>query len=402
MQALGGAAWPLFQARCGLWVLQFVVPFVVLCVAPGAVGLVAVRLKTCPVPLTEPPPPSPSPPSLSVATPGIPSTAHRRRLREVWRSAGWPYQDVLEAELLAAGWLERLRDAAGRETVRVTDAGVALLADTLQRNRAARSAHELLVERVAREMQQAGRVVWRGLCLRAHVGGAADAAGPLSPVRTPQGRRVRPPPPGMAPLFGEAGALGHGPDAEALARPAPPPGPAPEAGAPALSSARAGADAGAGAGARLGHAAEVGPTPEAGQWALAMPDVYSIRHTSVEDYLAPVAHEIKVRRSDLLSDLRRPAKGEAYRWLASECWYVLQAGIAEPEEIPPLYGVMLAHADGRLQVARPAPSRAMRLPFAVWMALARATPEPAAEPAQAVLGGAGAPTGPGPVPDPAG
>ena len=46
---------------------------------------------------------------------------HRRRLREVWRSAGWPCQDLLEVELLAAGLLERVRDAQGRGTPRVTD-----------------------------------------------------------------------------------------------------------------------------------------------------------------------------------------------------------------------------------------------------------------------------------------
>ena len=228
--------------------------------------------------------------------------AHRRRLRELWRSAGWPYQDPIELELLAAGLLSRERDAQGRETVHVTDAGVALLAQTLQRNRAARSEHEALVERVAREMQRAGRVVWRGLSLRARVG--EDAA------------------------------------AGAAAEPA---------------------------------------------WAIAMPDVYSIRHTTVEDYVEPVAHEIKVRRADLLADLRRPAKGEAYSWLSGECWYVIREGIAQPQEIPEVYGVMLARPDGALDVARPAPRRGLRLPFAVWMALARATPEPADDDAQQPL-----------------
>ena len=229
-------------------------------------------------------------------------TAHRRRLRELWRSAGWPYQDPIELELLASGLLSRERDAQGRETVRVTEAGVALLAQTLQRNRAARSEHEALVERVAREMQRAGRVVWRGLSLRARVG--EDAAS--------------------------------------------------------------------------NAAAEPG-------WAIAMPDVYSIRHTTVEDYVEPVAHEIKVRRADLLADLRRPAKGEAYRWLSGECWYVIREGIAQPQEIPEVYGVMLARPDGALDVARPAPRRGLRLPFAVWMALARATPEPADDDAQQPL-----------------
>ena len=244
----------------------------------------------------------------SVNLPPMPAptltTAHHRRLRAVWQSAGWPFQDLLELDLLAAGLLARQQDAMGRETVRVTDAGVQLLHQTLQKNRAARDAHEQLVGRVARSMQRAGRVVWRGLSLRARIGEAAESAG-VEPA-----------------------------------------------------------------------------------WAMAMPDVYSIRHTTVEDYVEPVAHEIKVRRADLLADLRRPAKGEAYRWLSSECWYVLRAGIASADEIPPVYGVLFADDSGGLDVARPAPKRPLRLPFMVWMALARATPEPVDDDAQPGLGAA--------------
>ena len=159
---------------------------------------------------------------------------HRRRLREVYRSAGWPCLDGVEIELLAAGLLERQRSTLGHETVRVTDAGLALIADTLQRNRARRDAHEGLVERVAREMTRAGRLAWRGLSLRAKVGDA---------------------------------------------------------------------------------------------WAMAMPDVFSVRHTTVEAYLEPIVHEVKVNRSDLLSDLRSATKRAAYLQLSSECWYVVRAGI---------------------------------------------------------------------------
>ncbi|MBN8492979.1 MAG: hypothetical protein J0M00_16345, partial [Burkholderiales bacterium] len=118
------------------------------------------------------------------------TTAHRRRLRAMWRSAGWPFQDMLEVELLAAGLLERQRDAAGRETLRVTDTGVAVLAQTLQRNRAARSAHEALVEQVAREMQRAGRIVWRGLSLRAPL---ADEEGTRWAVAMPDVYSIRHP-----------------------------------------------------------------------------------------------------------------------------------------------------------------------------------------------------------------
>lgn len=212
------------------------------------------------------------------------SSLHHRRLREIWRSAGWPCQDLVEVELLAAGLLERVRHASGHETLRVTDAGVALLAETLQRNRARRDAHEDLVERVAREMTRAGRIAWRGLSLRAKVGEGEEA-----------------------------------------------------------------------------------------KWVMAMPDVFSIRHTTVEAYLEPIVHEVKVRRSDLLSDLRREAKRTAYLQLSSECWYVIAHGIAQAEEIPPEFGVMAAQG-AQLEVLRPAPKRAMKMSLPLWMALARATP----------------------------
>ncbi|MFM7531158.1 MAG: hypothetical protein ACKO5J_01450 [Rubrivivax sp.] len=252
-------------------------------------------------------PPSSAAPASRLGAGALP-LAHRRRLRELWRSAGWPSQDLVEAELLAEGLLERVRDDAGRETLRVTDAGVQALVATLAHNRGARSLHEELVERVAREMQRAGRIAWRGLVLRA----------PLQ-----------------------------------------------------------------------------GPEPGATRWAQAMPDVYSIRHTTREDLAQPFVHEIKVRRADLLADLRLPDKRAAYRALASQCWYVLRAGIAEPEEIPLDCGVLVAHAaaadpfGGRLEVLRPAPVRAHRIDFATWVALARANAlPPPEEPEQAPLRGA--------------
>ena len=122
-------------------------------------------------------------------------------------------------------------------------------------------------------------------------------------------------------------------------------------------------------------------------WAVAMPDVYSIRHTSVEDYVEPIVHEVKVSRADLLCDLRREAKRAAYLALCGECWYVIREGIARADEIPAECGVLVATASG-LEVARPARKRAMRLPFATWMALARAAPADGggAEDAQAWLG----------------
>jgi hypothetical protein len=218
---------------------------------------------------------------------------HARRLREIYRSAGWPCQDVPEIELLAAGMLQRVFSADGHQTLRVTDSGITWLARVAAQNRLLQSRHEALVEQVALEMVRAGRIAWRGLGLRAQ----------------------------LAPL------------AE---------------GAPA-------------------------------RWCVARPDVFSIRNTSVQEYVEPIVHEIKVNRSDLLGDLKRPEKRAAYLDLGGECWYVLGCDakgrpIAAEDEIPAECGVMVMEHQ-RLVVARAAPRRLrQQLPFSVWLALAKATP----------------------------
>ena len=71
------------------------------------------------------------PRSVSVSPRPLPPLGkpHARRLREIYRSAGWPCQDLIEVELLAAGLVERVRAASGHETLRVTDTGVQMLRD---------------------------------------------------------------------------------------------------------------------------------------------------------------------------------------------------------------------------------------------------------------------------------
>jgi hypothetical protein len=248
---------------------------------------------------------------------------HHRRLREIYRSSGWPCHDMLEVELLAAGQVERMRSADGFETLRVTDAGIHTLARVFATNKAARSPHEALVEQVALAMGRAGRLAWRGLALRAQVPlalwGECDTAPPDRPL-----------------------------EAQPLIASEPRPG-APE------------------------------PTPAGHAWVMACPDVYSIRRSTVEAYLEPVVHEIKVSRADLLGDLKKPAKRAAYLNMASACWYVLGNDargrpVGGPDDVPPECGVMLVKG-GQLVVAREAPRRAIeRLPLQVWMALAQAGP----------------------------
>ncbi len=257
----------------------------------------------------------------TAATPPAWSRVHHRRLRDIYRSAGWPCQDMVEVELLAAGLVERCVSDGQHETLHVTDAGVARLAQVFASNKAARSPHEALVEQVATAMRRAGRLAWRGLALRVALPRALLLGEPAAALVAAE------PPARIHPLWDD------------LAE-------------------EAAAD----------HA-----------WCMACPDVFSIRHSSVEAYLEPVVHEIKVNRSDLLGDLKKPAKRAAYLGMAGACWYVLGEDakgrpIGAPDEVPPECGVMLME-QGVLKVAREAPRRAMeRLPFHVWMALAKAGP----------------------------
>lgn len=101
---------------------------------------------------------------------------HARRLRDVYRSAGWPCLDTVEIELLATGLLERITAPGGHDKVRLTDAGIHYLAHAFQKNRQTHSAHEALVELVAQSMSRDGRVVWTNLKLRARLPAPDDAS----------------------------------------------------------------------------------------------------------------------------------------------------------------------------------------------------------------------------------
>ncbi|MBB1077143.1 hypothetical protein HUU62_22310 [Rhodoferax sp. 4810] len=236
------------------------------------------------------------PTQMPTQTPSLKATTlkriHAKRLREVYRSAGWPYQDVVEIDLLAAGLLERMTNGSGHDLVRVTDAGIAHLATAAQGNRQARSAHDTLVDKVAHAMLRDGRLVWNGLNLRAKLPGESE---------------------------------------------------------------------------------------EVSRWKMCQPDVFSIRNSSRQEYLEPIVHEIKVSRADLLGDIKRADKRAAYLDVGGQCWYVLgcdRSGhpIAKPNEIPLECGVMVFQ-NNQLEVMRMAPKRpCTELPFAIWMALAKATP----------------------------
>ena len=263
-----------------------------------------------------------------------PTRPQLTRLMKIWSSAAWPCRDALELELVAAGWAQLLDDAAGRQTLRLTEQGIQSVAEARRRNQRALSAHDALAGRMARELLRGGRVVWRELSLRAQAQARLHEDEPAQPE--------------------DVGEFAL----EPTALPA-------------------------------------GAKP---QWRVARPDLFSVRNTSVEDYLQPLVHEIKVSRADLLSDLRHAAKRDSYQWLCSECYYVFPAGVAEAAEIPAAFGVWVLHGaleDGRLELLRPARHKPCKLPFSVWLALAKATPlRLEDEPTQGQLGAPGASVAP--------
>jgi len=214
------------------------------------------------------------------------SRHHLRRLRQYYRSAGWPCQDNVEIDLLELGLVRRAQvPGGGLESIVVTDAGIAALARYLEGNRRALAEHEALVDAVARHLLQQKRLVFRRLSFR---------------VRTEE------------------------------------------------------------------------------RWAFSRPDVFSLRQASSSRRLAPLVHEVKVRRADLLGDLKNEAKRRGYQSYSQAFYYVLAEGIAEPDEIPGDCGVMVATACG-LTIARPSPHREVMLTTGQWVALARSRPDSPAD-----------------------
>ncbi len=277
--------------------------------------------------------PDPHPDVAAVtALPVAIGSVHRRRLRTLWQSAGWPCHDLIEAELLAAGLLLRVLDEQGRMTLHLSDAGVQELVRASEQNRRARSAHDGLATRVAATLAREGRLAWCGLSVRSPL--------PASPA----GSEVVADPPDSVP----------GDLLDGLVEPVEP----------------------------------VLRTPS--RWPVVLPDVYSIRQTSAPGWLQPQVHEIKVTRADLLADLRLADKRAAYLAVAGAMYYVLAEGIGDADDVPPECGVLLARGQPRdhaeaagepvvLDLLRLAPTRPLDLPgglpFGVWMALARKTPQ---------------------------
>ena len=101
---------------------------------------------------------------------------------------------------------------------------------------------------------------------------------------------------------------------------------------------------------------------------------WSVWRVTTCRHLHPALHAIKVRRADLLGDLKNESKRRGGQSCSHSFHYVLAEGSAEPAEIPADCGLIVA-SERNLRIERPAPFRPATLTTAQWVALARAGAE---------------------------
>jgi hypothetical protein len=79
--------------------------------------------------------------------------------------------------------------------------------------------------------------------------------------------------------------------------------------------------------------------------------------------LALHGHEVKVSRSDWLSELRDPTKADAIKKYMHHWWLVVpDAAIVKPGELPDGWGLLAPGSDGRLRARKSAPRLAPENP----------------------------------------
>ena len=71
---------------------------------------------------------------------------HCTRLMQVWRSAGWPCKDGIEIDLLAAQLLSIQPSPDSRDTLKLTESGMRVLAEARKRALRSASPHDRLAQ----------------------------------------------------------------------------------------------------------------------------------------------------------------------------------------------------------------------------------------------------------------
>ena len=91
---------------------------------------------------------------------------------------------------------------------------------------------------------------------------------------------------------------------------------------------------------------KVGSDTQSGFWCAVRPDVFSINPTLNIKTANPCVHEVKVSRSDFLSDLAKPDKRSSYHLMAETVYYVAPEGIIDPSDVPDGFGLLVESEKG--------------------------------------------------------
>lgn len=82
------------------------------------------------------------------------------------------------------------------------------------------------------------------------------------------------------------------------------------------------------------------------------PDVFSLVATYNAKHLNPCVHEIKISRSDFLSDVSRIEKRTGYSQIAEVVYYAAPIGMIEVQEVPPECGLLVEVSSGQFKVLK--------------------------------------------------
>ena len=102
-------------------------------------------------------------------------------------------------------------------------------------------------------------------------------------------------------------------------------------------------------------------------------------------------HEVKVSRSDWLTELKSPEKAEAFRPYVDRWWLVVPDRNIVRDDLPKGWGLMLANSDGSTRVVKQAPRLSPEpMPKGMSACLMRATAATAVARTALVMSGEGA------------
>lgn len=108
---------------------------------------------------------------------------------------------------------------------------------------------------------------------------------------------------------------------------------------------------------------------DSGKRQLIRPDVFSLAATYNEKNFAPCVHEVKVSRSDFLSDVAKPEKRTGYLAVAESVFYVAPLGLIDPAEVPDECGLVVEHTQGAFEQIKRAKKRFVQLTPSTFMNL---------------------------------